>query len=149
MLVDDDGAARLATGSRTIAIILTGYRTLVDHENFGVGDNPSSPRYRAPELNWPEEYGMKKTDKVTATKESDVYETAMATYEASPNRLISYLRSKPCVGLLPGLDRENTVLQMSRYRGVGKDTDRGTSTKTTGDRRRRLGVSSEMLEQEP
>ena len=147
--MDDDGAARLAIGSRTIVIVLTKHLTQESYEGFRPGENFSSPRYRAPELNWPEEYGVEKPDKVTATKESDVYEMAMATYKASPNCLISYLRSKPCVGLLPGLDGQNAVLQMSRYRGVGKDPERGTSAKTIGDRRRCLGFSSEMLEQEP
>ena len=118
----------------------------MDHENFRLGDDASNPRYRAPELHWPEEYGVEKNSKVTATKESDVYEVAMATYEASLNRLVSRLRSKPHVGLLLGLDGENAVLQIERLRSVDGHADRKTSTKTIGNRRRCLGVPSEMLE---
>ena len=83
----------------------------------------------APELNFLNGKSVGKINKVTVTKESGV--------EASPNFLKSYLRSKPCVGLLPGIDGENAILQMERDRGVGKNTDWRTSTKTTRDRRRR------------
>lgn len=49
------------------------------------GDN-GDYRYAAPEVQWPEEFGM---DKIPLTKESDVYGMAMVTYEARSHRPMS------------------------------------------------------------
>ena len=43
-------------------------------------------RYLAPELRWPEDYGM---DKILITKESDIYGIAMVIYEARSYKPIS------------------------------------------------------------
>lgn len=45
-------------------------------------DEAGESRYSAPEIQWPEDYGM---DEVLITKESDVYGIGMVAYEVSPH----------------------------------------------------------------
>lgn len=142
--MDDTGTARLATGGRTFVVTPVG-SPLVEHPPYRWGDHTPDLRFRAPEVQWPEEHAVEQIDEVAMTKESDVYEVAMVAYEASFYRLTSSrLRIIP---QLLGLDEENPVFQMERYRNIGEDTARGTSSKTLRDRRGRLGVPSKLLEQ--
>lgn len=63
-------------------------------------------RYAAPEVGWPEDYGM---DEVMITKESDVYGMAMVFYEARFHQLVlSDLKVKAHVNI-PGLDGDQAV----------------------------------------
>lgn len=144
--MDDSGVARLATGGRTFFATPVG-SPLVEHPPYRWGDHTPDLRFRAPEVQWPEEHAVEKIDEVAVTKESDVYEAAMVVYEASSHSpVLSNLRIRP---QSLGLDEKNPILQMERYCDVGEDTNRGTSSKTLWDRRDRLGVPSEMLEQGP
>ena len=144
--MDDNGIARLATGGRTFFVTPIG-SPLVENPPYRWGDHTPDLRFRAPEVQWPEEHAVEKIDEVAVTKESDVYEAAMVVYEASSHSLASSnLRIRP---QLLGLDEKNPILQMERYRDVGEDTNWGTSSTTLWDRRGRLGVPSEVLEQGP
>lgn len=128
--MDDSGTARLATGDRTFVFTPVG-SPLVEHPPYRWGDHTPDLRFRAPEVQWPEEHAVEKIDEVAMTKESDVYEVAMVAYEVSFHRLASSsLRIRP---QLLGLDEENPVLQMERYRDAGEDTGRRTSSKTLWD----------------
>ena len=66
-------------------------------------------RYLAPEVQWPEDYGM---DKVLITKESDVYGMAMVIYEARYHRPISFCPRSESHVYITGFDGEKAVLQL-------------------------------------
>ena len=52
---------------------------LAGYFQYPLKGNLGGNRYLAPEIQWPEDYGM---DEVIVTKESDIYGMAMITYEA-------------------------------------------------------------------
>lgn len=54
--------------------------SIASHTQSGGGGGIDDYRYWAPEIQWPEDYGM---DKTIITTESDVYGMGMVAYEVS------------------------------------------------------------------
>jgi serine/threonine protein kinase len=81
ILIDDNGAARLATAGRS-SIVAVPNTSVAGHDQSAAAD-AGSFRYAAPEIQWPEDHDM---DKILITKESDVYGMGMVAYEASSHR---------------------------------------------------------------
>ena len=85
VLVDDDGGARLVIGDHSSIVAVPG-TPFAGYLQSSVEGDLGDSRYLAPELQWPEDYGM---DKILITKESDIYGMAMVVYEVRSYKLIS------------------------------------------------------------
>ncbi|KAF9650321.1 kinase-like protein [Thelephora ganbajun] len=78
ILIDDNGVARLATAGHSSIVAVPGTSIAGWHVQSALDGEVDDYRYSAPEIQWPEDYGM---DKILITKESDVYGMAMVIYE--------------------------------------------------------------------
>ena len=78
-MIDDNGAARLATAGRS-SIVAVPDTSVAGHLQSAMDENTDEGQYMAPEIQWPEDYGM---EKVLITKASDVYAMGMVAYEVS------------------------------------------------------------------
>ena len=84
-MIDNVGNARLAMEGHSSIMAVPGTPFAGYLQSSAEGDLGDC-RYLAPELRWPEDYGM---DKILITKESDIYGIAMVIYEARSYRPIS------------------------------------------------------------
>ena len=87
-MIDNDGNARLAIGSHNSIMAVPG-TSLAGYLQSSVEGDLGDCRYLAPELQWPEDYGM---DKILMTKEGDIYGMAMVIYEARSYKPTSPMR---------------------------------------------------------
>ena len=85
ILIDDSGAARLATAGRSSVVAVPG-TSIAGHIQSAVDEDFDSYGYTAPEILLPEEFGN--VDNILATKEGDVYGMGMVAYEVSSHRLV-------------------------------------------------------------
>ena len=84
-MIDDGGNARLANGGHSSIVAVPG-APFASYLQSSVEGDLGDRRYLAPEIQWPEDYGMVKP---LITKESDIYGMGMVIYEASSYKPVS------------------------------------------------------------
>ena len=99
-MIDNNGAARLATGGGRSTIVAVPGTSTAGHIQSAAAD-VQNYRYAAPEIQWSDG----DDEETRITKQSDVY-------EASPHRLVLFGSKGKSYVDFPGLNGGHTVLQV-------------------------------------